>query len=296
MVPPGLRRLASAMHRLPKPLILALSVALLGLVVHLDELAGPHMPLSLFYVVPIALVTWYVGGGWGVLFAVVGGCMAYFYSFHRIPISFSPMMMAWGLFTRIASFAVTTALIWWLRRALENQRALANTDELTGIQNARAFRAAAAAEIARAERQGEVLSAVFIDCDNFKGINDRHGHATGDALLRLIADTMVAHVRLTDHVGRLGGDEFGILLPGADAEACRSIAGKLNSLLLEAVRARNWPVTFSAGAATFHAPPANVDALLKTIDRLQYQAKLSGKDRLAHEVVERPEAAPALAA
>jgi len=290
LVPAALRQIAATIHRLPRLLLLALGTALLTLVADIDGRSGPHIPLSLFYVVPIALVTWYVGGWWGMLFAFFGGVASFVYSFHRFPMTLPPMIIAWGLTARVGSFVVTTALVWWLKLAVESQRALANTDELTGIRNARAFRAAAATEIARAEREGGLISAIFIDCDHFKSVNDRFGHAAGDQLLRLIAKTMLNHVRVTDHVGRLGGDEFGILIPGADVEACRGIATKLDALLLEAVHQQGWPVTFSAGAATFLVPPSSVDDLLGQIDQLQYEAKSSGKNRIAYRTIGAPAA------
>ncbi len=266
--------------RLPQALLLALGVALLALVATFDELAGPHAPLALFYTLPIALVTWYVGTAWGLLFALFGGIAAFAYGFPSLPRDLPRLDLAMVLITRVGSFAMVAGLITGLRRALEQQRNLANTDEMTGIANPRAFRAAIAVELARMARSNAPLTAAYIDCDNFKLVNDRLGHAAGDNVLRTVARVMRESLRATDHVARLGGDEFAVLLPGLSCDDARTLVPKLRERLLEAMRAQRWPVTFSIGVRTFTLPPATADALLGEIDTMQYRAKDAGKDRV----------------
>ncbi|MFN0011009.1 MAG: GGDEF domain-containing protein [Phycisphaerales bacterium] len=278
-----LRHASAVAARLPSALILAFGVALLALVATFDEWAGPHAPLALFYTLPIALVTWYVGTSWGLLFALFGGVAAFAYGFPSLPSQLPRFDLAMVLVTRVGSFAVVAALLASLRRVLDQQRNLANTDEMTSIANARAFRAAATQEIARMARSTEPLSAVFLDCDNFKMVNDRFGHAAGDDVLRSVAQTISANLRATDHVGRLGGDEFGILLPGLQAADAAVLVPKLRHRLLEVMHERGWPVTFSLGVRTFHRPPAGIDELLGAIDALQYRAKEAGKNRIMFE-------------
>jgi diguanylate cyclase (GGDEF)-like protein len=293
---PWLRRLSAVLHRLPQPMHLALGVALLALVAHADERSGPYVSLSMLYVLPIAQVTWYVSGWWGMLFSLFGGVAAYAFARHALPVSLTPWEHAWSLGVRVVQFALVAGLIWSLRRAVENQRSLANTDELTGIANARSFRAAAAREIARAQREGAPLTAVYLDCDNFKLVNDRQGHAGGDRLLRTVAATITNHLRLTDTASRLGGDEFGVLLPGLNASDAQSVVGKLQVRLLEQMRANRWPVTFSIGAVTFQNPPGSVEQLINQIDALQYQAKSTGKNRVRFAIEPQADARPNLAA
>ncbi len=275
-----LRRASAVASRLPRALVLALGVALLALVATFDELAGPHAPLALFYTLPIALVTWYVGTAWGLLFAFFGGIAAFAYGFPSLPHGLPRLELGMVLVTKVGSFAVVAALISGLRRALEQQRNLANTDEMTSIANPRAFLAAANQELARMARSGEPLTGVFVDCDNFKIVNDRLGHAAGDAVLRVVAQTMNANLRATDHVARLGGDEFALLLPGLNATDAGTLIPKLRERLLAAMREQRWPVTFSIGVRTFVKAPASVDELLGAIDSLQYRAKEAGKDRI----------------
>ncbi len=290
-----LRRASAVAARLPSTLVLALGVALLALVATFDELAGPHAPLALFYTLPIALVTWYVGGAWGLLFACFGGIAAFAYGFPSLPHGLPRLELAMVLTTKVGSFAVVAALISGLRRALDQQRNLANTDEMTSIANARAFLSVANQELARMSRSGEPLTGVFIDCDNFKLVNDQLGHATGDAVLRAVALTMNATIRATDHVARLGGDEFALLLPGLSSAAADTLIPKLRERLLAAMRAQRWPVTFSIGVRTFTKPPASVDELLGAIDSLQYRAKEAGKDRIVFAPAPPADPAPAAA-
>ncbi len=283
-----LRRASSMLHRVPKPLLLTLGVALVALVATADELLGQNASLAMLYVVPIALVTWYNGGGWGLLFATFAGLLDSFLAYTWLPKGSATWVVAWCFAARLISFSLSAGLIWCLHRALENQRALANTDHMTGIANTRAFRMAAARELARCARGGAPLSAIYLDCDNFKAVNDRHGHAGGDRLLRAVARTLTANLRLTDHVARLGGDEFALLLPDAGPADAGPLVAKLHELLLAEMVRNNWPVTFSIGVATFISPAGSVDELLSRVDGLQYQAKSTGKNKIVHELVTGP--------
>ncbi len=280
-----MRTIEAALGSLRRPFIIGLGAAMWVLIASLDEAAGWAAPFSLFYVVPIALVTWYVSAQWGFLFSVCGGVVTFALAYRMIPLQASIASVVWLMFARIGSFAVVGWLIYGLKRSHEVQRGLANTDHLTGIGNIRAFRAAATAEIARSARSGDPLTVMFLDCDQFKVVNDRFGHAGGDALLRAVAETLTASIRLTDVVCRAGGDEFAILLPGLTGKDARIVVEKLRQALLERMRKSNWPVTFSIGAAVFERLPVSAEELLARSDAMQYRAKMGGKDRIELEVV-----------
>lgn len=295
MVGPPLRQLSSALHHAHRGLILALGVALVALVATAEEFSSPHVTLSLLYSFPIALITWYISGGWGIVFAGFAGLAAHFFALGWMPADISPLVVGWSAFARVSSFTITAALIWCLRSAIENQRALANTDPITGIGNARAFRMTAAREIARCSRGQLPLTAVYLDCDNFKTVNDRFGHAGGDQLLQTVAQVFANHLRLTDHASRVGGDEFALILPGAGAKDAGPLLAKLQKLLLDEMARNQWPVTFSIGMATFTVPPRSVDDLLARVDALQYRAKTTGKNKMIAEVIELPVRLPVAA-
>jgi diguanylate cyclase (GGDEF)-like protein/PAS domain S-box-containing protein len=173
-----------------------------------------------------------------------------------------------------------------LKVALENEKNLSRVDFLTQIPNRRAFSETLQLEATRSRRYKRPLSLAYIDLDNFKQVNDQLGHETGDELLRLIAQTIVATVRSTDTVSRLGGDEFALLLPETGQDAALEVMTKLSRILLEVVQARQWPVTLSIGLVTFAKPGESVAQMVKAADDLMYSAKTQGKNRVVTAYVE----------
>jgi diguanylate cyclase (GGDEF)-like protein len=184
-----------------------------------------------------------------------------------------------------------------LETANQRLRRLVAVDALTGIANRRCFDRALDREVRRARRDGQPLSLVFLDLDHFKGFNDAHGHARGDDVLRLIAQTLDETFRRGgDLVARYGGEEFAIVLPGVD--------GRRAGLYAERLRRRIWRlaipyndsqvtdrVTISAGVATV-APPmiATPDDLLSAADKALYRAKCLGRNRVASAGVDSAQA------
>lgn len=173
--------------------------------------------------------------------------------------------------------------------ALENARLhdvvqrQAMTDELTGLVNRRRFISALEAEIERASSLGGTVSVVLIDLDDFKPINDRFGHHAGDRVLQAFASLLEAHVRPIDMAGRLGGEEFALLLPDADTAGAAATAERLRRSLDEGPIARSdgrdLSVTASFGVA-HHSAGQSGDELLRVADDALYRAKEEGKNRV----------------
>jgi diguanylate cyclase (GGDEF)-like protein len=126
------------------------------------------------------------------------------------------------------------------------------------------------------------LTVAFVDVDNFKVINDRFGHVTGDKILGIIASTIQRHLRKTDIVARVGGDEFATLLPDVGEEAAKIVVPKMQRKLLDEMWLNNWPVTFSIGVVTCVTPPNSVDEILNMADKLMYSVKNSGKNDIQY--------------
>lgn len=158
---------------------------------------------------------------------------------------------------------------------------LAETDVLTSIANRRKAMAVLNAEVARAEATGSPLSIALLDIDHFKSVNDRLGHAGGDEVIRRIAQTCVATLRGTDFVGRLGGEEFVLILPGSDTDVAVMVAERVR----KAIEKLEWApldlpgVTVSIGL-TNHGPGRDGDSLLQEADAALYRAKREGRNRL----------------
>ncbi|HEU5262802.1 MAG TPA: GGDEF domain-containing protein [Gemmatimonadales bacterium] len=189
------------------------------------------------------------------------------------------------------SGGLVLALAWSLialRRGLRRERELARTDELTGIENRRAFYELTEREIRRAARYGKAFTVAYFDIDEFKLVNDRYGHAAGDAVLRVAADTARKTIRSSDAVARLGGDEFAILLHETTPAASETVIRKLQRAIREMVQANGRAVTVSLGAVTCLEAPESVDALLRSADDLLYAAKRAGKNRARHQVLGPP--------
>ncbi|MCB9734784.1 MAG: GGDEF domain-containing protein [Deltaproteobacteria bacterium] len=164
-----------------------------------------------------------------------------------------------------------------LRRELARVRALSAEDSLTGAKNRRYFDERVAAEVDRAARQNTPLSLLVVDLDDFKGVNDRHGHLAGDAALRWVAAFLAGVVREHDVVCRVGGDEFAIILPGADRRGAARLAGRLRTLVDRARVHGEAPVDMSIGYATWGREAPDAVSLLATADLAMYRNKLRNR-------------------
>jgi diguanylate cyclase (GGDEF)-like protein len=159
----------------------------------------------------------------------------------------------------------------------------ANTDSLTGLYNTRFFSEAILREIARAERHQAPLSLLLIDIDDFKGINDNQGHLAGNQVLKGIAQIFQRAVRITDIVVRIGGDEFGVLLPGTDVAGARHVAENIRSRIEASDelsgKALSQAVTVSIGVAEY-VPGSGAEAWQIRADQALYRAKELSKNRV----------------
>ena len=170
------------------------------------------------------------------------------------------------------------------RKAAEAElRRLATTDPLTGLPNRRHFLEMAEAECHRAGRYGRPFSLVMLDVDHFKGVNDRHGHSAGDAVLQSLAAAVSGGLRDEAVAGRLGGEEFAILLPEAAGEDAAAVADRIRQRVAEtpvATGVGDLIVTVSLGVATWQPPAEAVDSLLSRADAALYTSKERGRNRV----------------
>ena len=255
-----------------------LAVAGLGA---LDFYTGPEISFAVFYLLPVTVSAWFAGASVGALIAEASTLSWLSADVMEAKAAYSHLLIPyWNAAVRLGLFLIVTFSVSALKRALTYAR----TDYLTGIANGRAFVDLAGHELARARRSARPVTLAYLDVDNFKQVNDRLGHSTGDRLLRLVARMLRANVRATDAVARLGGDEFVILYPETSAEGARTALELLLDTLTRAVRRHRWPVTFSIGAVTFSRMPPNVEAMLNQADEVMYDAKRTGKNRLCQRV------------
>ena len=165
-----------------------------------------------------------------------------------------------------------------IQERLRKSEQLADRDPLIPVLNRRAFVRELSRIVAYARRYDEPAGLVYFDLDNFKSVNDAHGHAAGDAVLHHLADLILANVRETDILGRLGGDELGLILARADEDTAKTKAAQLADLV------RNRPLAYgdtkislsiSVGAVSFTGEDGPDEALARA-DRAMYEAKRKG--------------------
>ncbi|MES2304621.1 MAG: diguanylate cyclase [Gemmatimonadota bacterium] len=169
------------------------------------------------------------------------------------------------------------------KEAQAKLEALARQDPLTGVMNRRYFDERAKLEFARAVREQKPVAIVEFDLDFFKQVNDRHGHATGDELLKVVCDTCRAIVRETSLFARIGGEEFAVLLAGANLKGALIFAERLREAVAAArlnVNGEMIAATISVGVAMRHAADTTPEECLLRADKAMYLAKSRGRNRV----------------
>lgn len=174
------------------------------------------------------------------------------------------------------------------RRTIAELRRIGNIDELTGLQNRRAFFESLDRERRRAVREGSTMSVIVVDIDHFKSVNDRYGHAAGDAALQAVGAVLNRSCRVTDVVGRIGGEEFAIVLPSTDEVGARGLAEKLRrgiaDIQIPLGKGEMLALTASFGTAAAHGDelghPDGALTVLALADGALYRAKAAGRDRV----------------
>jgi diguanylate cyclase (GGDEF)-like protein len=232
-----------------------------------DSMFDVAVRLTVLYALPVTLAAWAGGRRVGVAVAVAAALTQF-----AVDMTVAPerrVLALWNLLAGLLIYVGAAVLLSGLRARLVEAHRAARTDPLTGLLNVRAFRAAAEAELARCRRYDRPVSVALIDLDRFKQINDQHGHGAGDEILRATARHLEHATRASDVVARVGGDEFAVLLPEADAHA----AGAATAHLGSGADAGPHHVDFSVGVASFDHPPSSVDELMACADRAMYARK-----------------------
>lgn len=271
--------------RWPKSAVTVLAVILIAALGIIDHITGPEISMSIFYLGPVLLASWYVGQRAGIILAFLSA-LTWLIADITAGASYSQgAIRYWNALSLLGFFLIVVLTFARLRGAFARERELSRLDFLTGVSNARAFAELAEMEKNRARRYGHPITVAYLDIDDFKQLNDRFGHPTGDALLVWVGKTLKESLRETDAVARVGGDEFAILLPETDEKSGDKALHKLHAILQNRMDEHGWPVTFSIGAVTFLSPPDTLDQMVSEADRLMYSAKRSGKNRVQQSVV-----------
>ena len=255
-------------------------------------LAEPVGLTPIFYLWPMLVAAYFLGRGEvaaNLAFAVAACAVA-------LALWVDPVLRLAMFLAVLAIVGVVTAVILVLREQVlalvVRLRLLASHDSLTGALNRGAFEQRLEDELARSQRTGAPLALVVFDVDHFKSINDRFGHAAGDDALRDIGRAVSGAMRRSDVFGRLGGEEFALLLPETDMAGAAVAADKLRRRLAD--RAAGGPaLTVSFGVAEVTDRGAAAREVFDEADRALYAAKRAGRDRVVRSDELRPRLRPA---
>ncbi len=271
-------RTTASVARLPVNVRRGVALLLAVGVAYLDVVTGFELSLSLLYLVPTAFAAWVLGRRWGLLLALLSALLWLSADLLAGHLYTSSAIAAWNTLIRLGFFLVVVALLLALKEQLELITHLARTDSLTGLLTRGPFFDALESEAQRSRRYAHPLTVAYLDVDDFKVVNDAHGHPAGDAVLMTLADTLKRGTRATDVAARIGGDEFALLIPESDEVAARSTLERLRESVSQATAADGSRVTVSVGAICFRQLPEDTASVTSAVDALMYDVKRAGKN------------------
>ncbi len=268
-----------------KSFIIAIGYIIIGVLGIIDTLTGKELDFSLFYVIPILIVTWHTGLGPGIVFSLISALvwlLSDVLSGHVTLLS----IYAWNTLIRLGFFLTIAFLLSRLLTVLEHEREIAHKDYLTGALNSLFFYNVLQMEINRSLRYKNLFTIAYIDLDNIKTVNDEFGHATGDEVLCFVVNQIKNSLRKVDVVARLGGDEFALLMPETNQKSAQVVLSKLQHNILAGMQKNNWPVTLSIGVLTYIDTPPTANEAIKKVDDLMYSVKKSSKNNIKYATYE----------
>jgi diguanylate cyclase (GGDEF)-like protein len=283
-------RLVLRLERLPNAAIIAVGLAFMALITLVDAVVDTRAGFNELYLLPIIAVAWLTRSTTGgVAMAVLAsglrmGSSVVFDSV-SVPLALSEAAVHLLLYVGIV------LLLGLVRQDRDLQESLAVTDPLTGVANARFLRATAVTELERSRRYGHPLSLMYIDIDDFKGVNDRFGHEEGDRVLMRMASLAQDSIRSIDVLARVGGDEFVVLMPETGSRDARATAQRFSGALGGVQTSDGGAVSCSVGLVTYREVPRTVEELLSGGDAVMYKAKSAGKNLVRQATVEKESAA-----
>ena len=273
---------------LSKPLAALLTVIGVLLVAEVDFASGVELRVYPLYYLPLTFAAWYLGRAWTLVAATLctAGWMA---SNYLAGLTYSaPGIWLFNTVMHGTSFLVVGLLLAKLKDALANEKALSRLDPLTSLLNARAFYDEARRVVSIGRRKHRPVTIAYIDLDDFKAVNDTHGHHAGDELLLRVAAAIRKCTRISDLSARMGGDEFVLLLPETGPVEARLVFNRLRGLISQTLAETPHPVTASIGGVVFPAVPDSIEAMVRVADERMYAAKAAGKNRIQFDVVDEP--------
>jgi diguanylate cyclase (GGDEF)-like protein len=246
-------------------------------VAYLDYVTDEQLSLYVLFVPIVASAAWHLGFAAAAALAFISSLLWVIDDYFVPPKPVPDIAKYWSAVVRFIVFASLGYPIVRLRASRQREHQLASYDVLTGLANRRLLFSHGQQTLKLAKRLMRPITAIFLDCDAFKEVNDNWGHKIGDNVLRLVAQSLTAACQPADLIARFGGDEF-VVISLADASTGEATARRIFDALNTAMREHGWAVTFSIGGVTFQKPPSSLDELLNAADDIMYTVKRTRKD------------------
>ncbi len=259
--------------------ITSYSIALIIAFGILDSATGNKFQFLLFYLIPIALASWYVGGQAGLVMAILSSVASFVVALLNPPAYSAQWVADWNFIAVTTGFVLFGVSQTQLRTKIQNMTTLASKDCLTGLPNGHAFYQRAALELKRLAGV-QPLTLAYVDIAGFQSFNQRHGYTCGDRFISTVAHLIGRHVQRPDLVARVGGTSFAILLPKTGAESALFVLETLHTTLKEEKRKYDPRLIFFISAIACHKAPETLAALLQEADSQMSRMKGSKKDGL----------------
>lgn len=245
-----------------------------------DYVVGQHIDTSIFHLVPIAYVAFY-GKRWQTITLVTLSELLYTGIEIIVLMHQSPLFaILWNSLARGILFMIIAIGAQKLGVSYQREAHFSNHDPLTGALNRRALERLLLEHMMLTESWP--LTIAYIDIDNFKQVNDRLSHAAGDALLSNTIRLLSFNARKGDRIGRLGGDEFMAIYPGANEAMAKTIVIRQRDAIHDYYQRKAFGTSLSIGVVTFHHSPADMMEMIRQADAAMYQAKNSGKSQIIY--------------
>ena len=257
-------------------LLILLITAVLGMI---DLATGYEYSFSVFYLLPVSIAAWYDQfkiTALTIMLSAMTWLIADIHAGHHYSNTFIPL---WNAFVRLGFFSIVAFLLINVRKNWQEMKNLAMKDQLTSLDNSRAFDIEYRILRKLNFRKQTCFAVGIIDLDGFKSVNDTHGHHGGDEVLLQFSQLLKKACRSSDIVARLGGDEFAIILLDIDETQAYLCDHHLRTLFAESGLNQKYGVDFSMGLAILSELPENLEDATKTADQLMYQSKSLGKSQ-----------------
>jgi diguanylate cyclase (GGDEF)-like protein len=264
--------------------IVCIVIAAMAAVAIADWHSTADIAFTLAYMLPLALAAWRLPRTAVVACAIACACSSLAMQELRRGNAQPNAIIVANFVMELLVFLAFGLLLSALRDRLARESTLARTDSLTGMPNRRAFLAELEREADRCARFGQPFSVAYLDIDRFKQVNDRLGHAAGDALLQRVGYSLQTAVRKVDLVARLGGDEFAMLLPGADSIGSDVVMRRIAASLAPWIQ-REFGASCSIGCLTVLRDPPPPQEIVARVDALMYRQKAGAGGGTLHETM-----------